>query len=347
MAASLELAIGDRRNKMKLNKHNYELVMFDLLEGNLSQSDELRVMKQIEEDEFFFKEWKLFKSTILVADSDIVYSNKSALLKKEYAIVLIYKPWMAVAAGVTLLAMVFVLWPSAAPSELADMPTNKPEEATPLVSLPAIDDLTQNEEVTTLLTDNTPNMKEQEPNNVGAKSSDESSKIRLEQVVHDAPASAEQEAIITPESSKTLIAGRQEIDNARKAVDERQLDKHYNDEHKKEEETPASQQIAKGDDVKLNIEMTPIPEAKLLEENSRNEAIASTENQTSKEKISAFVTNSPLERITSITLAVAAKARHPKVRLKPNFKRDSRPSLDIEFESDGYQAIASLQPFKK
>ena len=39
---------------MKLNRENYELLMFDLLEGNLSESDELILMKQIEEDDFFF-----------------------------------------------------------------------------------------------------------------------------------------------------------------------------------------------------------------------------------------------------------------------------------------------------
>ena len=39
---------------MILDKDNYELIMFDLLEGNLSEAEELLVMDQIEGDEFFF-----------------------------------------------------------------------------------------------------------------------------------------------------------------------------------------------------------------------------------------------------------------------------------------------------
>ena len=49
---------------MILDKDNYELIMFDLLEGNLSEAEELLVMDQIEGDEFFFREWKLFKATV-------------------------------------------------------------------------------------------------------------------------------------------------------------------------------------------------------------------------------------------------------------------------------------------
>ena len=47
---------------MKLNAKNYEWILFDLLEGNLSHHDELLVMEQIEESEFLFKEWKISKT---------------------------------------------------------------------------------------------------------------------------------------------------------------------------------------------------------------------------------------------------------------------------------------------
>ena len=60
---------------MKLNKDNYELMMFDLLEGNLSEADELLVMEQIEGDEFLFREWKLFKATVLIAEKEVVHNR--------------------------------------------------------------------------------------------------------------------------------------------------------------------------------------------------------------------------------------------------------------------------------
>ena len=66
---------------MKLNAKNYEWILFDLLEGNLSHHDELLVMEQIEESEFLFKEWKLLKQTKISADDEVVYSHTSDLLK--------------------------------------------------------------------------------------------------------------------------------------------------------------------------------------------------------------------------------------------------------------------------
>ena len=66
---------------MKMNYDNYEWLMFELLEGNLSEQDELNVIKQIEEDEFFFKEWKHFKQTKIHKDDAIIFPNKLSLLK--------------------------------------------------------------------------------------------------------------------------------------------------------------------------------------------------------------------------------------------------------------------------
>ena len=68
---------------MILDKDNYELIMFDLLEGNLSEAEELLVMDQIEGDEFFFREWKLFKATVLVPTSSMVFPGKASLYKEE------------------------------------------------------------------------------------------------------------------------------------------------------------------------------------------------------------------------------------------------------------------------
>ena len=66
---------------MKLNAKNYEWILFDLLEGNLSHQDELLVMEQIEESEFLFKEWKLLKQTkISTDDQGIVITDESSVI---------------------------------------------------------------------------------------------------------------------------------------------------------------------------------------------------------------------------------------------------------------------------
>ena len=91
---------------MKLNRDNYEMVMFDLLEGNLSESDELLLMDQIEGDEFLFREWKLFKSTILVADKEVLFTKKSSLFREDrIAVVAMYTKWYAVAASIVILLL--------------------------------------------------------------------------------------------------------------------------------------------------------------------------------------------------------------------------------------------------
>ena len=96
---------------MILDKDNYELIMFDLLEGNLSEAEELLVMDQIEGDEFFFREWKLFKATVLMPSSTIVFSGKASLYKEEKTVAMMPKRWAAIAASVCILAAVLISWP--------------------------------------------------------------------------------------------------------------------------------------------------------------------------------------------------------------------------------------------
>lgn len=66
---------------MKLNKENYEFLMFELLEGNLSQAEELELLAEIENDAFYKKEWQLMQQTIVVADESIVMPNKTEMLR--------------------------------------------------------------------------------------------------------------------------------------------------------------------------------------------------------------------------------------------------------------------------
>lgn len=97
---------------MKLNDENYEWIMVELLEGNLSRKDELSVMEQIEEDEFFFKQWNLFKQTIIQTDQSLKFHNKASLLKPEVLSRRRIIPFLGVAASIIFGIMVIVFWPS-------------------------------------------------------------------------------------------------------------------------------------------------------------------------------------------------------------------------------------------
>jgi len=62
-------------------------------------------------------------------------------------------------------------------------------------------------------------------------------------------------------------------------------------------------------------------------------------------KMESFVTSNPKERIKEKGNEIIALFSHPKIRIKPQFD-GIKPGLQIELETQGYQAIASVQPFK-
>jgi len=68
---------------MKLNKENYEYLMFELLEGNLNESEKQDILDQINNDEFFLKEWKLMQYTIAYPNEELIMVGKENLLKSE------------------------------------------------------------------------------------------------------------------------------------------------------------------------------------------------------------------------------------------------------------------------
>ena len=98
-----------------MNYDNYEWLMFELLEGNLSEQDELKVIKQIEEDEFFFKEWKLFKQTKIHKDDAIIFPNKLSLLKPISQAPVRTVPVFGIAASIVIAVMIGIFWPSVLP----------------------------------------------------------------------------------------------------------------------------------------------------------------------------------------------------------------------------------------
>ncbi|MCC6722483.1 MAG: hypothetical protein IT243_09800 [Bacteroidia bacterium] len=64
-----------------INKENYEIIMFDLLEGNIKEPLKSNLIEQINDDEFYKHEWNLFQQTILIPDLNETYSGKEALIK--------------------------------------------------------------------------------------------------------------------------------------------------------------------------------------------------------------------------------------------------------------------------
>ncbi|MGB0850260.1 MAG: hypothetical protein ACPGTP_03370 [Bacteroidia bacterium] len=311
---------------MKLNKDNYELMMFDLLEGNLSESQELVLMKQIEEDEFFFKEWKLFKSTVLVADTKVVYTQKDSLLKEETAVFPIRRIWMTIAASVCLLAVAYVFWPTTTVDQpialnreiespvVVDSSTSSP-------TLPAIEDIEvvpENESEEFIVKTHSPSNQEEAPQIIELPES-ENEVVEIENT--------------EMEQKIDHIA----IDEARKKVDQKMLEEY---ESKQKEE----QQIAKIDPEPAKEDISP--KIEIIEEPKEIIADVSTEDdKNEKRKIAEFVTNNPAKRIKEKATEIIALVSNPKVKIRPSFN-NSRPSLNIELETSGYSAVASLQPFK-
>jgi hypothetical protein len=294
---------------MILNKDNYELVMFDLLEGNLSEADELRVMEQIEGDDFLFREWKLFKTTVLIADKDVEYNGKAGLLKKEASSVPMFTRWAAIAASVCILAAAVVFWPKSSVTPLATFDVSpNPIEA------PKPSDTASDEGITPV----TEYPEEIERTNIPAKTKTvpfiaENSHPMPEQLGHN----------FVHEKNHERAVPVIEFDSGRNDV----VVKNIPTENKKEEK-PITPQVPKNEVI--------------VADNNKPEKLKPL---TKREKAIAFVTKNPPSRIKEKAIGILALISNPKLKISPNFK-DRRPSLEIELETTGYQAIASIQPFR-
>lgn len=100
---------------MKLTKENYELIMFDLLEGNLPKEMEDKVLDQIMDDDFYKREWELFRSTVLIPDTELVFARKDDLIKKDTKVIK-FPLWISVAVAASLVFAFFLLIPKNDPS---------------------------------------------------------------------------------------------------------------------------------------------------------------------------------------------------------------------------------------
>ena len=299
---------------MKLNKDNYELVMFDLLEGNLSEADELRVMDQIEGDEFLFREWKLFKSTVLIADKEVTYSGKSKLLKEEKAVIMpMYTRWAAVAASVCILAAAVLFWPDTEKvSPLVDATESAVVE--PAAELPV-----GTEEV--LVSDKLDAADETEKSNTNTPTEHIKRSTRVYNTPRDVVADVPPTEIEQQEKPIEFKAPRIE-------------------------DVPVNNVVVVARDTKQDEELI-LPE--LVPESV--EIVADISKPTSpialtaKEKAIGFVTKNPPRRIKEKAIGILALMGNPKIKFNPSFK-NKRPSLEIELETNGYAAVASLQPFR-
>jgi hypothetical protein len=311
---------------MKLNKDNYELVMFDLLEGNLSELDELIVMDQIEGDEFLFREWKLFKSTVLIADKDIIFEGKANLLKEEkIAIMPIYSRWMAVAASITILAAVLIFWPTSTPPQVVTATEISIQDTEELL---AGAENTADEIEETLETD------KDDFERLAKVATPEERIVKASFESDDSDKSEQYNAV----NKKTLAQEDVQMSKEEaKAILEDKIVEEVKTELIAKVPTTAKEQL------RDEINLPKKPRNSVI--TTTDDAIAVVVPKKGREKIVAFVTNRPLERIATITASILMKVRNPTLQVKPDFK-DRRPSLKIEFESEGYQAIASIEPFK-
>lgn len=90
---------------MKLTDENAEIMLFDLLEGNLTAEEANLVMEQINANAKWKKNWELMQLTVLQPDTETVYAHKKDLYKKERgALVSMLWPSFSIAASVALIA---------------------------------------------------------------------------------------------------------------------------------------------------------------------------------------------------------------------------------------------------
>ncbi|MEY2924164.1 MAG: hypothetical protein RLZZ337_712 [Bacteroidota bacterium] len=283
---------------MKLNKENYELVMFDMLEGNLPDKEAMQAMEQIEADEFFFKEWKAFKATILLPDIDVVFENKHKLLKKDTKV--IPMGWWLATAAACLVAAFFLAVPTKV--ENTELTTVQPTKVE-----------TRKETVQPKGIENLPSGKNQI--------------TEIDEI--DLPFLVEQDKFDSPQVETNLPT---------KTI----VEEPNNQPIVKEDNNP--QELPRKDEVDQLTPIVPVI-ANTTKPNIDN-GINEPKQIPFIKKVESFVTSEPKERIRIKSNEIIAMFKNPKLKVKPQFE-NNKPGLQIEFETSGYQAIASVQPFNK
>lgn len=96
---------------MKNNNEEMDLLLFDLLEGNLNKTEADALMAKIESDYAIKKEYLLLKATYLQPDDQIIYADKNALYKNA-AVIPFYRQNIVkyAAAAAILLISSITIW---------------------------------------------------------------------------------------------------------------------------------------------------------------------------------------------------------------------------------------------
>lgn len=97
--------------KLPVTKEERDLLLFDLLEGNLTKEEEAYWHAYALKDDIFAHQLKLFKQSYL-QDSLLHYPDHSALLKKTIWIDRFLKPWVAIPSVLIIGAIAFHLYPT-------------------------------------------------------------------------------------------------------------------------------------------------------------------------------------------------------------------------------------------
>lgn len=95
---------------MNINKENYEMYFFDLMEGNLSADEAQMVKAFAAQHPELEAELTAYTKSVLVADETVVFENKESLKRKKGGFIYLFHPYLSVAAiGVLLIGALWIL----------------------------------------------------------------------------------------------------------------------------------------------------------------------------------------------------------------------------------------------
>jgi len=284
---------------MILDKDNYELIMFDLLEGNLSEAEELLVMDQIEGDDFLFREWKLFKATVLVPTSSMVFPGKASLYKEEKKVVVMSKRWAAIAASVCILAAVLISWPREEDKmeKVITTVTELKSDSNQVVQV-------ETQKYSAFETE----INENRVANRGIQKPDQKViELGVKQVVNTIELEQTILPIVNRKDVELLVQNKPDIIQALPSLN------------------------------------TTVPQ--LFVKNSATNAKETDLALKAKDRAIASFKVEEVVRLKDKIQAILVMASNPKLNINTDFK-NNRPSFQVELETKGYQAIASIEPFK-
>lgn len=314
-----EVLFGNKKALLKtsttsiLNKSNYELILFDLLEGNLPVHRARIIEQELEMDPFYSKEYRYMQATVLNHGEIQAYPRKESLLKKEPRMV----PMWTWASAIAACFIAALFWLS--PSGTQVIPETIVEKEDPIV-VPAQDINAEKVEIV-----------------------EEGEKKGTKDVFDGA---LKQNLLFSPRLKKRPVT--ESVAQVQNEETDKETESSINVLNNKKIFNEDQEEMVVRDESKPNTDVLETPESlnkiELEDISDQDESLYVNDIEDVTKNNIGLVTYGLRDRIKGKMINTLVSIGNPKLRVKRSNSEDY--GFDVVLQTNRYEATASINPFK-